>query len=38
MDNEQNCDIGESEFDIQQRCYVHFLNNTLGKGINSNSL
>ena len=31
--NELHCDIVVSEFKLQSRYYVHFRNNTLGKGM-----
>ena len=32
--NVLDCDIVKSEFELQSRYYVHFLTNTLGKGMN----
>ena len=30
-----DCEIVVSEFELQSRYYIHFLTNTLGKGMNS---
>ena len=33
MVNVLDCDLEESEFELQLRCNVHFRTNTLGKGM-----